>query len=261
MKIVMMTAIALFSIIAFWLGFYAYITYQNDMEQHATVRHAVLLAENRVSQAHDYFQENRHHFDLLASTNNLKEKEIAFLPYIIISVVDNELWRPQEWGNIPWLSAPLLDSVMTLLHPDTPGARDNAIIFHGNSMDYTLFATPLHAVLRDLKPYAWVIINYGEIYPRDDRMIVSTEAIEDGFSITITSVPLRNESQLYLILTGLFVVLSLASVFVLIWGIKTYRFISEPDTTTRTILIMLVVIMLLMFGTYLFFNTMDIRFT
>jgi len=260
MKLITMIAIALFAIIALWLGFYAYIVYQNDLEQHAVIEHAVSIAESRRSQAHEYFKENRSHFILLAGSLELQERKAALMPYLIISVADNTLWWPHDWQSIPWISAPLFESILILLHPDTPGARDNSIIFHGSSMDYTLFGTPLHAVLYDMQPHAWVIIHNGETYPREDRRVVTTEMIEDGFYITVTSELLRNESRLYLYLTILFTILTLAAVAVLIWGIKTYRFVSEPDTTTRTVIIMFVVVVLIMFGTYLFFNTMDIRF-
>jgi len=260
MKIVIMIAIALFAILAFWFGLTTLGSHHGDAEQHATLEHAVSLAEGRVSQAHEFFRENREHFVLLSQSAELKAREVSFLPRIIISLADHEMWRPNEWEDIPWLTMDMLESAMVLLYSDIPGSRDLSIIFHSDSMDYTIFGTPLHAILYGMRPHAWVIIHYGDTHPREDRRIVSTEPIEDGFYITITSEIPQHEARLYLFLTILFLVLTLASIAVLIWGIKTYRFLSESCSTTRTILIMVVVVLLIFFVSYLVLNSMDIKF-
>jgi hypothetical protein len=257
-KIVVISTVTLFAILTFWFGFTAYNANQNDMEHHAKINHAISLAEGRVSQAHDFFLENHRHFQLLSQSDDLKLWEITFLPSLIISLADYEMWRPHEWNNIPWMTDEILESVMVLLYSDIPGARDLSIIFHGDSMDYTIFATPLHAILYGMRPYAWVVIHYGDTYPRDDRRVVSAEPIGDGFSITITSEIPRHEARLYLFLTILFTVLTMASIAVLIWGIKTYRFISEPGTTAKTILLMLVSILVLFFVSYFFFSRVEL---
>lgn len=260
MKTVMMIAIALFAILAIWLGIYTNIAHQNDIAQHVAVDHAVSLAENRLQQAHEFFMENRAHFDTLIRSDILKEKQIVFRPYLIISMTDLEVWWPHEWSEIPWMTDDILESTVALLNPDTPGARENSIIFHGDSMEYTLFATPLHAVLYEVRPLAWVLINHGETYPRSDRRVISEEAAQYGFYVTVTSEILRNESRLYLFLTILFTVLTIASIIILIWGIKTYRFISDPDTTTKTITIMIIIIIVIVLFATFMINLLDIRF-
>jgi hypothetical protein len=258
MKIVVISAITLFAILAFWFGFTAYNAHQNDMEQHATLNHAISLAEGRTSQAYEFFLENREHFQLLSQSAELKLWQVTFLPNLIISMADYEMWRPHEWNTIPWMTEDILESIMVLLYSDIPGARDLSIIFHGDSMDYTIFGTPLHAILYGMRPHAWVVINYGSTYPREDRRVVSAESIEDGFYITITSEIPRHEARIYVFLTVFFFILTLATIAVLIWGIKTYRFMSDRGTTTKTILIMIVFILLLFFVSYMLFRTIDI---
>jgi len=91
-------------------------------------------------------------------------------------------------------------------------------------MEYTLFGTPIHTVLHNLRPYAWVSICCGDISPRDDRRTISTEAIDDNFSIMITSELLQNEAGYYILRSIIFIVLIGISSAVFIWGIKSYRF-------------------------------------
>jgi predicted permease len=83
-------------------------------------------------------------------------------------------------------------------------------------------------------------------------------SIGDGFSITITSEIPRHEARLYVFLTVLFAILTLAAIAVLIWGIRTYRFLSEPGSTAKTILIMLVSILVLFFVSYFFFSRVEL---
>lgn len=254
MKKVLMIAVVLFALLAAWFGIYTYSVRQNDLKQRNSLEHSIAIAVNRLPQAHDFFLQNRHKLELLSLSEELHTREVTILPGLLISVADDMLWWPQQWDEIPWLTAELEEAALALLLTDTPGAHDVSIVFSESSMNFTLFATPLHAVLHGQRPHAWVVISYGETLTWSNRGIVHTEPLESGFHLTITSEQPRNEARVYLLITILFAALSLVSLVVLIWGIKTYRFMVETDTTFRTVLILGAVVVFLVLITYIFFG-------
>jgi len=244
-KILTIAAIVL-SICAVLLGIYTWTASQTDEELNALIDRSVVLAEARLDQAEEFFFENRQKFELLGRAEELQARNVTFISNMMISVADDEIWWASQWGQLPWMTPEIGNAVLELLHTDTPGALDLSIVYNNNTMHFTLFATPLHAVLHNQQQQAWVMINYGEASPPwENRHVVHTQPIEDGFYLTITALQHRNEAFRFLLITILFVVLAIASFVVLIWGIKTYKFAPESDNTLRTIFLIVAAIVVL----------------
>lgn len=246
-------AIILFALLAVWFGIVTHGALQSRADSLNSIEHSVTLAMRRVPQARDFFERNRQHLELLAASQELQAREVSMLPGILVSVADDMLWSANEWHEIPWLTQEETEAALILLRTEEPGANDVSIFFGDGSMNFTLFGTPLHAVLHGLRSHAWVIIQYGDYIVREDLRLVHTETIDENWNLIVTSVLVEDGFRTYLFITILFAVLSLASLIILIWGIRTFKFIPEPDNTFRTIVFIFAAIVLLVLLVPLFF--------
>jgi len=244
LKNILLITIAIFALLALFFGLNAHGARSNDIRQNDFIERSVVLAEARLPQAEAFFFENRHHIELLAQSPELHAREVTILPNILISVTDETFWSVWEWHEIPWLTYDLIEAIFALLYTEEQGANHLSIIFYNGAMHYTLFATPLHAILHGNQQHAWVAICYGDAFPWEARTTVHTEPLDSGFYLSITSFIHRNEALPFILLTALFIVLTIATSVVLIWCVRTYKILFEADNTIRTILLMAFVIII-----------------
>ncbi|MCL2409626.1 MAG: hypothetical protein FWC96_08475 [Oscillospiraceae bacterium] len=215
-------AFVVFAAIAVFLGNHTNTRRQRDLEQHAVLDHAAEFGRARLPQAREFFAENRTYLDYLAASEELHAREVAILPHLIVSSYDEAIWRGR-WDEIPWLAPHELHAALTLVWTETEGARDISIVFYENSMTYTLFGTPLHAH----RTSAWVAFRHGDNVAWPGYHVVNTESLGDGWHLTLITYEPLNSARPFLIATIILSALSLASLGVLIWSIKTYRFLRK----------------------------------
>jgi len=237
----LLIAVAVFSLAALWFGIYTYGARRNDLDQRASVETAISLADRRLSQANDLFEQYRATLDVLAQSDELYLRQVTFAGHMLISVRDESIYWMQEWQDIPWLSPSEAEAAAFLLSTEIQGSRDVSIVFSEYTMTFTIFATPLH----QNPPRAWVVLRHGNTLDRAERRVVQAEELEGEWNLAIISEQLRNEATPYLIITIIIAILAIASTAVLIWGIKTYRFIAEPNNIFNILLIIGVAIALM----------------
>lgn len=256
MRNILLAAVATLAIMTGFLVVYSFNARQNDMEQHRGVAHGITLAEGRIPQAREFFNTHRHYFTLLSNSPELFYRQVTILSNTIVSVTYSDFWRRQQWHSLPWLDDEIIHAAITLINTDEPGVRDASIRYTSDSMGFALFGTPLHLSLPGQRTMAWVSISYGqhhEVLP--DRRNIHTEPLDSGFSLIITAELLRNEARLAVIITVMLALLTLATLAVLIWGIKTYKFIQGPDDSTpRTMIILSVVVVAFLVLAYIGFT-------
>ena len=213
--------IVLFAVVAIFLGFFANTARQLDIEQHAAIERAIELTDWRVSQAHELFVEIRPYLDVLAGSEELRSREVFFVPGLLYVPEDDLLiWR-SEWDDTPWLSPDEVYAVNALFQKDIEGARDRVINFSESGMTATIFGLPLHA--HDAR--AWLGFTYRDTVVFPELYVVRTEALDDDWYLSTTAFIHVNTFPPLLIATLLAALASLATLGILLWGIKTERFI------------------------------------
>jgi len=221
------------------------------------VEHAVGLAESRIEQAREFFVDYRQHLDALAGFDNFHERGAIFLERSIISVSDETVWN--WWDDIPWITPTemsTLNALLMILLEDTPGANIISIAYDEGTMTFAIFATPLHLARAGDVHRAWVSLRHGDPFVAWPYVqVVHSEALADGWYLTITSEEPKNESGMYMIMAIVATVFTIAAVGFLVWGIKTYRFLSDPGGVMLPILLLVAAAVLLLILTALFVFT------
>ena len=239
MRYVLIIVIIIFSIIALWFGSSALTSSQVYEEHRSAVENAVRLAENRLEQANEFFVDYREYLDVLAGSENFHARGAIFLENSIISTYDETMWN--WWDDIPWITQSEMDTLFSLFLAEIPGSNIISLIYYENTMTYTLFATPLHLARGGDEHRAWVGFRYGDPTSAwTDVQVVYSEELADNWHLVITSEISRNETTMNVILALIAVVLAGASIGVLVWGVKTYRFLSDPGGVILPIIILAV---------------------
>lgn len=218
-EFVLKVFIVIFALVAIFIGSLANTARQHDIEQRAAIERALELTEGRVSQAHELFVEIRPYLDVLAGSEELHSREVFFVPGLLFAAGDDLLLWRSEWSEAPWLSSDKTHAVDTLLRKEIAGARDRIISFSETGMTATIFGIPLHAH----NARAWIGFSYNETVAFPELREVRTEALGDNWYLSTMAIVHVNSFPPILITTLVFVLLTLAAIYVLFYWQKTGR--------------------------------------
>ena len=260
MRTALIIGIIVLAFAATWFGSNALIEQRDYTAHSGEVERAITLAERRVPQAQDVFEDFRGYLNVLADSEEFFSRNMSIVslgllpgdPMVMISERDEEVFWSYQWHDeLPWLEMQHIEAIVALLRTEIEGSRYVSIVFSEDTLTYIVFGTPLHVD----PPRAWVALHYGGDHVWPDRQVVHTEALADGWSIVLTSEIPRNGAGLFIVITAVIAVLIIAAVVVLVWGIKTYKFSSSGEYILYIALIVTVLIIILI-GSWIFMGTL-----
>jgi hypothetical protein len=204
-----------------------------DMQHQEQIDHAVGLAEGRVDQAREVFDEHRSYLEVLQNSQELHAREVIMTQQVIVSVRDETTYFAGVDAFPGWLTEQEIGAYLALVYSDIEGSRESSLFFYGGTLTFQIFASPLHF----FSSFAWVSLQYGDAEIRDDRDVIYTGAISDGWYVSITSEIPSSGTAIYIIFTLIAIAMTAGAVAVLVWGIRSYRFLKSDNNTIMTVVI------------------------
>jgi hypothetical protein len=233
MRNVLIVVIAVLGFAIFWFTYSALSVHANDIEHQNQIDHAIGLAEGRVEQAREVFGEHLSYLAILKSSQELHAREVIMTQQIIVSVRDEATYFTGVDAFPSWMTEQEISAYLSLVYSEIEGSREASVFFSGGTITYQIFATPLHF----FTPRAWVSLQYGDAVTRYDRNIIFAEAMSDGWYVIITSEIPSSGVAIYVIFALIATAMAVGAVAVLVWGIRTYRFLNSDNNVIVTVVI------------------------
>ncbi|MCL2249164.1 MAG: hypothetical protein FWC13_07820 [Oscillospiraceae bacterium] len=236
MRNVLIVVIAVLGFAVVWFIYSALSMHALDVQHQEQIDHAVRLAEGRVEQAREVFDEHRSYLEVLQNSQELHAREVILTQQVIVSVRDETTYFAGVDAFPGWLTEQEISAYLSLVYSEIEGSREASLFFYGDTFTFQIFATPLHF----FTPRAWVSLQYGDVAARDDRDVFYVGAISDGWYVSITSEIPSSGVTIYIIFALIATAMTAGAVAVLVWGIRTYRFLNSDNNTIVTVVIIAV---------------------
>jgi len=216
-KNILMLVVFLFIVFAAFNAWSAYYLRGHDREQHDNIARAVTLAEGRLDEIRSIFNESRFHLDILATSQQLIDRNAFFANDILFASPYGRIWN---WHEMPWLTEAEIYAAAWLLWGDQETNRRpiEVIAYNEGIMTVTVMATPLHA-----RSYAWIVFQHGGTIITEGYRLEYTESLADHWALQITTRIRQNYAARPFWWMIVFAAAALITIGVWVWGYKTAR--------------------------------------